>query len=162
MMPRKSTSVWPWNSRSDSAQQGASVPPDVLGGAELDTIATSTLLSYPMRQPFELRTEVVEADGALSVREPTQLGPVGGAGLVDMAGVVAVLHTHPYFTRTQGARGGFDARATNRANESIGPRDDELVTKYRVPNYFRTPTGRIKVVEIVGGKIRVRLVYDGE
>ena len=135
---------------------------DIVGTPAMDQLAVVTLNSYPQMQPYELRTEIYRnEDGNLEARPPTKLGPFGGAQLVDMKNVEGIAHTHPYFTRRQGVRGGFDARARNRDNREKGPGDHLPVVNNGVPNYIRTPKGdAVIVVERIDGRIQTRTVWE--
>jgi RHS repeat-associated protein len=139
------------------------LPINVEGNPELDALAVSTLNSLPQKRPYEEMAVLRRKDESLSASDSIQLGPVGGRVRVDMSGAEAVVHTHPHFSRSDGTHLGIDVRATNRANYFRGPKDDYVVNRFEIPNYFRVPDGsEIKAVERIDGKIVERTVWKSE
>jgi hypothetical protein len=149
------------NSEALNGKDDAVISKDVRGNAESDALAIEELNSLPQRQPFEEGIVVSQyEDGLLQAGEPIRLGEFGGSLRIS-PNTRFIMHTHPFFKDSDAALCQCSPAATNRANIYKGPGDHLVVVNNRVPNYFRTPTGNaIRVVELIGGKIKTRTVWQ--
>ncbi|WP_444933713.1 hypothetical protein [Microbulbifer sp. JTAC008] len=133
---------------------------DVVSDGIADLKAINDLRSLPYRSGEELLVYRLDSDGEPYIS--TVLSSDGDQvdGNVSSSDpMIAIAHTHPLYSRRDIGR---SYRTQNRLNENFGPGDHHNIISNQKPNYLRTQSGIIKVLEARSGRITVRTLTGDE
>jgi len=142
MATRRSDSVTVTGAGSDVVAEASAGGQDVVGTPETDAAFVRQFGSMPRDVPREQGFGYLP-DGRFT--RPYWISEDGGSFLVP-SNAIAIGHTH--------VKGSWQVTILR---EWPGP-GDHLAVEGGRPNYFRTPSGAIRVVERVGGEFRLRTV----
>ena len=142
LMARRSDSVIVTGAGSDVSVEATSGGPDVVGTPEMDLSFVRRFDSMPRDVPPEQGFGYLPGD---RFTRTYWISEDGGSLLIPSE-AIGVGHTH--------VKGGWQVTILR---EWPGPGDHIAIQGGR-PNYFRTPSGAIRVVERVGGEFSLRTV----
>jgi len=150
-------------------------PPDVVLHAEVGDYARTELDKLPKRVPLEFAFRVYRTTDGRLIRGHIFTSPTTNpfntvlGSEPSLGKIVAVVHTHPYFTdadwRALNPLSTVPASRQNQAGRQFATkgnegRDDDAITKLGVVNIMRTPDGKqIKVLERIDGKLTTRTIW---
>ncbi len=127
---------------------------DVLGTKDTHKQATDILTSFEIGGTKEQGVAVKNAGGNIT---PDSCDNEGCTFNKLPANIRFVAHSH---VESNHYHSGM-AEAVTKKREMPGPGDHAFLVKRSAPNYFRTPSGVIKVLEFKGGQYHVRTLSTG-
>ncbi|GIU36959.1 hypothetical protein TUM3794_06890 [Shewanella colwelliana] len=141
-------------SAEESTSAKLSVPGnDVLGTKEMDSQATEIINNF---ESGGTKEQAILVDKSGKHIEPESCNN-RGCSFDSPKNVRFVAHLH---VESNHPHSGM-AEATTEKREMPGPGDHSFLVKKNAPNYFRTPSGVIKVLEYKGGQYQVRTLSTG-
>ncbi|KTF16713.1 hypothetical protein ATS75_04495 [Pseudoalteromonas sp. H105] len=141
-------------SAEESTSAKLSVPSkDVLGTKEMDSQATEIINNF---ESGGTKEQGILVDKSGKHIEPESCNNKG-CSFDSPKNIRFVAHSH---VESNHPHSGM-AEATTKKREMPGPGDHSFLVKKNAPNYFRTPSGVIKVLEYKGGQYQVRTLSTG-